>query len=522
MAKFPISRRKFLKVNSLAITAAPFVSKLSGTAGRTSKFDPNFGTAAQAVQAIRRGEISSRELTVHVFERIKKHNPKLNVFVTLAEEQALAKAKQADEMLAKKQAAGPLHGLPVVIKDTYATAGIRTTSGSKIFEQYVPKEDAVVVARLKAAGAIIIGKTNIPEFASDWQSFNQVAGTTNNPWDIKRTPGGSTGGGAAALAAGFGFLEIGSDIGGSIRIPSHFCGVYGHKPTIDVVPLQGHIPPFPGSSVPSELPVAGPLARSAEDLKLELEVIAGPLLEDSIAYRWQLPAPRKKRLAEYRIGYVLDDLFCPVDSELKAVLTGAIDSLRKKGAQLTEGWPEGIDPKKQFANYYWLLAAFFSVSFPEQVFKGMQQALSSGIDDPWLKGATSLHRDWLTQSGQRLKARELWNGYFKNHDAFLIPVSFVPAFLHNHQGNLAQGDMMQRRLATTEGERPYLDMAKWISFATLTGCPATVAPVGRTKSGLPVGMQIMGPYLEDATPIDIAMKMVEVTGGFVAPPEFAA
>ncbi|MCI0664886.1 MAG: hypothetical protein L0220_27800, partial [Acidobacteria bacterium] len=270
MAKYPISRRKFLRVNSAAITAAPFISMLPGATIQTSKFDPNFGTAAQAVQAIRRGEISSRELTAHVIERIKKHNPKLNLFVTLLEEQALEKAKQADEMLAKKKAAGPLHGLPVVIKDTYATAGVRTTSGSKIFEQYVPKEDAVVVARLKAAGAIIIGKTNVPEFASDWQSFNQVAGTSNNPWDIKRTPGGSTGGGAAALAAGFGFLEVGSDIGGSIRIPSHFCGVYGHKPTIDVVPLLGHIPPPPGSITPAELPVAGPLARSAEDLKLEL------------------------------------------------------------------------------------------------------------------------------------------------------------------------------------------------------------------------------------------------------------
>jgi amidase len=521
MAK-KMSRREFVKVNSVAIAAAPFITRLPKAKLHTSKFDPNFGTAAQAVQAIRRGEISSHELTAHVFERIKKHNPKINAFVTLLEEQALAKAKQIDEMQAKKKAAGPLHGLPVVIKDTFATTGVRTTAGSKMFEQYVPKEDAVVVARLKAAGAIIIGKTNLPEFASDWQSYNQVAGTSNNPWDLKRTPGGSTGGGAAAIAAGFGFLEVGSDIGGSIRIPSHFCGVYGHKPTIDVVPLLGHIPPFPGSMVPAELPVAGPLARSAEDLKLELEIIAGPTNDEAIAYRWQLPAPRKKKLRDYRIGYVIDDPFCPVDSEVKVVLAGAIEALRKKGAQLTEGWPAGIEAKNQFENYYWLLAAFFSISFPDQAFKGMQESLRRGAIDPWLKGVTSLHRDWLAQSGQRLKARELWQQYFKDYDAFLMPVCFVPAFLHNHQGNLAQGDMMLRQLSTSEGERPYVDMAKWISFATLSGCPATVAPIGRTKNGLPVGMQIIGPFLEDATPIDIAAKMVDVTGGFVAPPEFVS
>jgi amidase len=516
------SRRDFLKTTSAALGSAPFINKLPRATAEASKFDPNFGTAAQAMEALQRGVISSRELTAHVFGRIKKHNPKINAFVTLLEEQAMAQANQADEVRAKKKTVGPLQGLPLVIKDVFATEGVRTTSGSKIFEKYVPKEDAVVVARLKSAGAIILGKTNVPEFASDWQSFNQVAGTSNNPWDVKRTPGGSTGGGAAALAAGFGFLEIGSDIGGSIRIPSHFCGVYGHKPTFDVVPLLGHIPPPPGMRAPEELPVAGPLARSAEDLKLQLEIVAGPAPDEAIAYRWNLPPPRRKKLTEYRFGYVIDDPLCPVDSTVKDVLASAVESLRKKGAQLTEGWPPGIDPKKQYENYYWLLAAFFSVAFPEEAFKGMQKAVSSGTDDPWLKGTTSLHRDWLAQSGQRLKAGETWREYFKGHDAFLMPVSFVPAFPHDQKGNLQDGAMVQRRLMTTEGERPYLDMSKWISFATLTGCPATVAPVGRTKSGLPVGIQIMGPFLEDATPIDIAAKMVDVTGGFVAPPEFAS
>ncbi len=510
------SRRAFLKSTSGLIAAAPFISRLPRATAEASKFDPDFGTATQAVQALRKGVISARELTEHVFRRIKQHNPKINAFVTLLEEQAIVQARRADEMSAQKKPTGKLHGLPILVKDTFATAGVRTTSGSKLFEKYVPQEDAVVVARLKGAGAIIVGKTNLPEFVGDWQSYNQVAGTSNNPWDVTTTPGGSTGGGAAALASGFGFLEIGSDIGGSIRIPSHFCGVYGHKPTLDVVPLLGHIPPPPGVMSPAELPVAGPLARSAEDLKLELEIVGGPVPSEALAYRWSLPAPRRTSLREYRIGYVIDDPFCPVDSEVKSVLAGAVEALRKKGAQLTEGWPQGVDPGKQFENYFWLLAAFLSVTLPDAVFKGIQQAAGGGADDPFVKGTTSLHRDWLRESGQRLKARELWQGYFKTHDAFLMPVAFVPAFPHDHKG-----EPTQRRLTTSQGERPYVDMAKWISFATLTGCPATVAPVGRTKSGLPVGIQMMGPFLEDATTIDLAMRVADVTGSFERPPMFS-
>src|SRR5262245_22018346 len=211
-------------------------------------FDPDFGTATQALAALRRGAISSRELTTHVLARIDKLNPALNCFVTVTPNEALTAAKHADAQRGKRSGKGsklgPLHGLPIVVKDTYATKGVRTTAGSKMLEQYVPEGDAVVVARLKAAGAVIVGKTNTPEWAADWQAFNAVTGQSNNPWDPTRTPGGSTGGGAAALAAGLGFLEVGSDIAGSIRVPSHFCGIYGHKPTWNLVPMRGHIPPL--------------------------------------------------------------------------------------------------------------------------------------------------------------------------------------------------------------------------------------------------------------------------------------
>ncbi|MGH9843976.1 MAG: amidase [Blastocatellia bacterium] len=507
------SRRLFLKTASGIAAAAPFISRIPRAMAQAKKFDPSFGTATQAAAALRAGVISSRELTQHVFKRIQKHNPKINAFVTLVEEQAIEQARSADELRARKQAVGKLAGLPVLVKDSFSTAGVRTTSGSKLFEKYIPKEDAVVVARLKAAGAVVVGKTNLPEFAGDWQSYNQIAGVTNNPWDVTRTPGGSTGGGAAALAGGFGFLEIGSDIGGSIRIPSHFCGVFGHKPTLDLVPLTGHIPPPPGVLAPSELPVAGPLARGAEDLLLELEVIAGP--EDA-AYRWALPKPRKARLSDYKIGFLIDDPYCPVDSQVKEVLAGAVDALRKQGASLTEGWPKGVNPKAMLDNYLFLLSAIINAASPPAALKPMEEAVKSGAKDPWLLGAVASHRDWAQQNEMRLRARAVWQAFFKDYDAFLLPVNFTPAFPHNH-GN---PDILSRKLQTTEGEREYRDQLNWICFATLTGCPASVVPVGRTKAGLPVGIQIVGPYLEDATPIDLAMKLSAMFGGFTPPPGF--
>jgi amidase len=519
------SRRDFLRTAAVVAAAAPLLSRRTSAATVARGFDPDFGSATDALAALRAGGISSKELTEHVFARIREYNPKINAFVTLLEEQALAQARQADVERARGRALGSLHGLPVLVKDSFETAGVRTTSGSAMLANYVPQQDAEVVARLKAAGAILIGKTNLPEFASDWQSYNDVAGTTNNPWDVTRTPGGSTGGGAAALAAGRGFLEIGSDIAGSIRVPSHFCGVYGHKPTFGLEPLRGHIPPppaMPGEAPaapmapPMTLPVAGPLARSAADLRLELKVLAGPSGDDAVAYRWTLPEPRHTRLREYRVGMVLDDPFCPLDAEVAAVLAGAVDALRRAGVQVTEGWPPGFEPRASLENYLFLLGADTESAAPPPRFAALRKAVESGSRDPSARGATSLLREWSTYNGRRLGARAIWREYFRHFDAFLLPVAFVAAFPHDHHP-----DMAARKIATAAGERAYWDMADWIMPATLTGCPATAVPVGRTAGGLPVGLQVMGPYLEDATPIDFAMKMEEVTGGFVAPREFA-
>jgi amidase len=480
----PISRRRLFT----AFAAAPFLSRLPRARG-ASDFDPDFGSASDAARAIRTGVISSRELTAHVFDRIRKYNPRVNAFVTLAEEQAVTRSRAADEALAQGKPWGPLHGVPILMKDDKNTAGIRSTCGAKIYANNVPKENAPAVQNLLDAGAIIAGKTNLPEWASDFQSYNEVAGTTNNPWNPERTSGGSTGGGAAALACGMGFLELGSDIGGSIRTPSHFCGVFGHKSTIDVISDEGFVEPPNASGSPDRLSVNGPLARSPRDLLLGLQIAGGPVGVQRIAYSWKLPPARGAQLRDYRIGYVMDDPFCPVAPDVRQQLEKTIDALGKAGARLQQGWPAGMQIKEWYGAYFTMLG---SAVLP---------------NDP------TPHRAWGMAVGAQKAARRCWADYFRNHDVFLMPVDFVTAFPHDHSP-----DMMSRKLSTPGGPRPYLDMLKWIFHATFTGNPATVCPVGRTPEGLPCGIQILGPYLEDATPIDIAGRIAGITGGFEAPP----
>ena len=496
---------------------------------KRSTFDPDFGTAIQAVKTIRTGVISSRELTRHVFRRIKKHNEKINAFVTLNEEQALKRARKADDALAAGKIWGPLHGLPILIKDQFPTAGLRTTCGFPELADYLPKENAVAVDRLLNAGAIIIGKTNTPIGASDIQTYNKVVGTTNNPWDVTKTSGGSTGGGAAALAAGLGFLELGADLAGSIRTPSNFCGIYGHKPSLNIVPLQGSIPPLPSLVPPAinlaglnDLAVIGPMARSAADLKLELEILAGPAQEDTVAYQWRLPKPRKTRLKDYKIGYVINDAFCPVHPEIQGIIGNTVDALRKEGVKLKEGWPEGITFANIFETYFKLMAAYVSQSpfFTDALINMMKLLYGMPYGETqrqYVEGLTISHKNWVALGVIRLSSRLAWQEYFKTFDAFLMPANCIPAFAHNHDRNF-----WGRVLESSDGPRYYAETFKWISIATLAGLPVTVMPVGKTKTNLPVGIQIMGPYMEDGTSLDLAAKMEDVLGGFTPPPGFVS
>jgi amidase len=477
-------------------------------------FSPDYATALDAAAAIKSKRISSVELTELAFHRIDRYNPKLNAVILQFREQSMARAREADRALAKNEWWGPFHGVPITVKESYGMEGVPTTAGIVESKDFRPKRNAVAVDRILQAGAIVIGKTNVPVALADLQSYNPIYGTTNNPWDVTRTPGGSTGGGAAALAAGLGHLTLGSDIGGSIRTPSHFCGIYGHKPTLELVSTIGHVPPFvdPSPTKFVDLSVCGPMARSAEDLRAALDAIAGPAGDDAKAYRWSMPAPRRTSLREFRVGCMLDDPLCRVGSDVRGVLESAVSKIEKTGVRVDRGWPVGVNFADQLNTYLFLLYAVMAPRFPAPVQEALRELYKHDPASPTAAALVEPHTRWATETAKRFAARAIWQRYFQDHDVFLMPVAFVPAFPHDHSE-----PMDQRKLDTPEGKRPYLDITPWISIATLTGCPATVAPVGRTAAGLPVGLQIMGPYLEDATTIEFARLIAGVTGGFEPP-----
>lgn len=476
----------------------------------------DFASALEAAAAIRTKQISSFELTQHTFARIDTYNRKLNAFAYQLREDALAQAKRADDAQARGTSHGVLHGVPVHVKESFGVAGHPCTWGNPQLKDSKAPSDSDVVARLRGAGAVLIGATNVPLGLVDFQSYNQIYGTTNNPWDVARSPGGSSGGSAAALAAGLGYLSVGSDMGGSIRVPAHFCGVYGHKPTLDLVSMQGQLPggqhENPGLS--TLLAVAGPMARSAEDLLAALRFLGGPADYTAKAWTWHLPVARHGNLRQFRVGYVLDDPSCPVTPETSAVLETTIQKLEKAGATLKSGWPAGFKMDELYQNYNFLLEAFsFSVEPADQQDAERRAAAASGRTRPGLASFA----DWQQQNFRRLAYRAQWQRYFDDVDVFLSPVAFATAFAHDHSEPVDK-----RTIATQRGPRAYDDLSRWVALANLTGCPATVAPVGRGESGLPIGVQIMGPYAEDATPIVFATLLAREQGGFVAPAGYAA
>jgi amidase len=443
---------------------------------------------------VARKEVSSRELTELLLDRIATVNPTVNAVVELRREQALREAATADDAIGRGVLT-PLHGVPITVKDSFNVAGLHTTWGNPAFKDYVAETDATLVRRLKQAGAIIVGKTNVHFMLADFgQTANELYGVTKNPWDTARTPGGSTGGGAAALAAGMTFLEYGSDLVGSIRIPASFCGVYGLKPSVGIVPLTGF--EVPGAhAAPSDvtyMSAVGPLARSAGDLRIALEATAGPEAPAANAYRWRLSPPRHTRIGEFRVGVVLDHPHAPVSSEITALLSNAVDALARAGVHLVEGWPEGADPVQQSESFAFHVGLFFAFQEPGEDF-----ARSS---------------EFVEQETLRMSARAAWSRYFTDVDVLVCPANFTPAFPQDSR------PFEERTITTPEGERPYTNQPFWISHASLVGLPAVIAPIGRTPSGLPVGAQIIGPLYEDGTALTFAELLSEVIGGYEPPP----
>jgi amidase len=474
-------------------------------------FKPAFATATETADAIRTKQIWATELMDLTFRRIDRHNPKINAIVWQFREQAMERARQADEMLVNGKTWGPLHGVPVTIKEALAYQGSPNTWGLPQLKDVKSPRTAIAVERLESAGAIVIGKTNAPVMLGDWQSYNSIYGTTNNPWDAARTPGGSSGGGAAALAAGLGCVTLGTDLSGSIRIPAHFCGVYGHKPTLELVSTAGLQPgPWDGSpGVPMDLGVAGPLGRSAGDLALALNAIGGPNGDDTKAWNWRMRAPRHQRLKDFRIGYVMDDEFAPVSPDVGKVYENALAELSRTGARMKRGWPQGIDPRAQLKTYLYLLFAFLSLDASKEQRDAARARFDNNPDDISAAATVEPHGRWLQETLRRLSIGAIWQKYFESHDVFLFPTGFSAAFPHDHSQPIEK-----RFIETPEGMRPYLNTPLWTCFATLAGLPATVAPVGLTNAGLPAGIQIVAPIWEDGTSIEFAALLTEIVGGF--------
>ena len=469
-------------------------------------------TGQLAALAARR--ISALELLESALRRHEEANGPINAVVARDLTRAVERARAIDDHRAKGDAIGALAGLPRTVKDTFDVAGLPASSGLDVF-RHGARPDAVCVAHARAAGAVIWGKTNTPVMAGDFQTFNALYGTTNNPWDLSRTSGGSSGGAAAALAARITALEIGSDIGGSLRTPASFCGVYSHKPTWGLVSQLGHVPPRPGAMAERDLNVVGPMARSARDLRLLLGV-----LEGGVGSRGHTPAALKG----LRIGLWTEQPEFVLDPEVKARVQAFAADLAREGALVTPV-ASPVDCAALLTSYRTLLTGVLAEDLPPAALKQMQRirpvakvslSMGAGPDSAAALALayTQSHLEWMAANEVRARLAAEARGLFDRFDAILAPIGPVPAFPHDHR------PFEKRTITLSDGRSaPYLALLRWIALATACGLPATAIPVGRTPTGLPVGAQLIGPRGGDYRTLAIAEAIEDALGGFVPPPE---
>ena len=469
-------------------------------------------SATDLAAAIRGRELSATEALEHQVARIERLDGPINAVVQWDLDRARASAREADDAVAAGHDLGPLHGVPITIKDSFQTEGCVTTSGAPELADFVPTADAAPVARLRAAGAIPFAKTNLPIFAGDIQSFNEIYGTTNNPHDPSRTPGGSSGGSAAALAMGFTALELGSDIGGSIRVPAHYSGVSGHKPSYGIVPAHGQIPGMPGTLTQADLAVAGPMSRSVRDLELGLDVLVGADRWNEPAWRIDLPPARAETLADLRIGAWLDDEFCPVDASTRRVLGELVTAIDEAGGRVDTDARPGFTLERADTIFRNLL--FAALAGGAKASELDEMAATEGDDDrARVQRSTAMrHREWLAHNERRLQMRERWREFFERYDVILMPVQPRGAIPHDHSQ-----PHWDRTVDIDGVERPYLDLFGWTGPAGAGLLPATVVPAGLGDDGLPIGVQIVGPYLHDRTTLRAASLITKLAGGCPKP-----
>jgi amidase len=482
----------------------------------------SFKTATELSAALAAKKVSAVELAEDAIGRIERHDAKINAICVRDFARGLQAARAADAARSRGET-GALLGLPLTVKESYNIAGLPTTWGFPAQKDFVPPDDALSISRVKQAGAVILGKTNVPIGLGDWQSHNEIYGVTNNPFDLGRTPGGSSGGSSAALAAGYGPLSLGSDIGGSLRVPAFHCGVYAHKPTFALVPSRGHTPPpMPPLPFDRDLSVLGPMARSAADLALLLDVIAGPdPIEAGTAYKLALPAPRHRELKNFRVLLLATDPVMPTSASIRDAIERLAANLGKAGVSVTRDSPLLPDFAASTRLYMRMLMSFLAASFQPEIYAGAQAAAAKlSADDTSLaaerlRGIVLSHRDWVMADGARARLRAQWRELFRNFDAVICPVMPTPAYPHDHSG-----DQEARRIDVDGKDFVYVDQLAWPGIATLPGLPATAIPLGLSPEGLPAGVQIVGPWLEDRTPLKLAELIEREFGGFVPPPMF--
>ena len=454
--------------------------------------DPALWTTTDQVAAIRRRELGSAELLDAQLARIERLDPQVNAVCTLSVDDARARAVAADEATANGRSWGALHGVSITVKDAIATAGIRSTGGSPELLGNIPQHDAEAVAAVKRAGAIVFGKTNLPLWSGDLQTFNEMFGTTNNPWDLSRVPGGSSGGAAAAVACGMTSFEIGTDIGGSVRVPAAFCGVYGHKPSFGVIPTLGYIDEPNGGVTESDVNVFGPIARSADDLALLLNVLAGPTPDRAVGWHLDLPRADIDDLRSLRVATWFDEPSTPMDAEMVAVLDGVADRLVEAGVAVDRTARPHIDFTEAWHAGGWIIGAAVEMKDGDH-----------GVG----------HKDWLLADRERARRRLRWAEFFEEVDVLLCPITATPAFPHQQEGTWATRDFV------VNGETvPYYELEAWPAIIGSAYLPSTSAPVGRTAAGLPVGVQVVSPFLHDYRSIAVAGLITELVGGYAVPP----
>lgn len=473
-----------------------------------------FRSASELARLLRARELGCLELLDYFAARIHAYNPAVNAVIVEDLDRAREQARKADNALARGEDVGPLHGVPMTIKESFNLEGLPTTWGLPAFKNNIASSNAITVDRLRQAGAIIFGKTNVPPGLMDGQSANDIYGRTNNPWDLSRTPGGSSGGSAAALAAGLTGLEMGSDIASSIRNPAHYCGVFGHKPTFGICPHAGHS--LSPTIQATDIAVIGPLARSATDLALALSIIAGPGPADNLGYTLSLPRCHKA-FRDFRVALVTDDSFAEVDQEVSDPLSRCGDFLEREGIAVARGARPAFDSQELYALYMVLLRAAAAGAATDDEFNDARKVAGDAnytareIETLNAYGLTLSHRDWLRLDEERHRYRMKWAQFFENYDLLLCPPLSTAAFHH------IPGSPRDRTLNVNGHDVPFENQLFWAGYAGVCYLPATVAPIGLTPAGLPVGVQIIGPQYGDLTCIRFAAFLEQRYRPFAPP-----